>query len=124
MKKVFITHRAIYAYKMSFGLISASATNQRMMNKIFERQIRRNMEVYLDDMIVKSTAIRNDLDDLDKFFQNIWGHNMGLNPTKCTFRLASSKFLGYLASKRGIEATPKKIRVILDMKSTHSFKYV
>ena len=59
-KTSFITHRGVYCYKvMPFGLINAGATYQRMMNKIFSGQLGRNMEVYVDDMIVKSMANRD-----------------------------------------------------------------
>lgn len=80
------------------------------------------MEVYVDDMIVKSTMTHSHLDDLDECFQTLRYHNMHLNPTKCTFGLRSRKFLGYLVSKRGIEANLEKIKAILDMKSPQSFK--
>lgn len=124
-KTSFITHRAIYAYrKMTFGLLNAGATYQRMMNFVFRRQLGRSMEVYVDDMIVKSMSVRDHLDDLEDCFETIREHKLRLNPTKCTFGLGSGKFLGYLVSTRGIEANPEKITAILDMQSPKTYKDV
>lgn len=82
------------------------------------------MEVYVDDMIVRSMTVRDHMDNLENYFQTIREHKIRLNPTKCTFDLRSGKYLGYLVSKRGIEANPEKIKAILDMKSPKSFKDV
>lgn len=112
----FITHRVTYAYKkMTFGLLNVGAIYQRMINYIFQRQLGRSMVVYVDDMIVKSLSIREHLSDLENCFQTIQDQNICLNPTKCTFDLASGKFLGYLVSGQGIEANSKKIKVILNI---------
>lgn len=68
-KMTFITHRAIYAYKrMPFGLINVGATYQYMINKVFHKQIRRNMEVYVNNIIFKSTVVQNHLEDLEECF--------------------------------------------------------
>lgn len=116
---VFITHQTIYAYKkITFSLINVGATYQRMMNYVFRKQLSHNMEVYVDDIIVKSAVVRDHLDDLDECFQIIKDYNICLNVTKCTFGLGSGKFLGYLVNKRGIEANSEKIKAILDMKSS------
>lgn len=88
-----------------------------MMNYVFHKQLGQNMEVYGDDMIVKSTSVQGHLDDLEECFQTIRNYNIRLNSTKCTFRLGSGKFLGYLVSKKGIKANLEKIKAILDMKS-------
>lgn len=114
-KTAFITHHGTWAYlKMPFGLLNAGATYQRMINKVFERQIGRNMECYVDDMIVKSDD-KTHVDDLRECFQTLRKNNMRVNPTKCTFGVRSGKFLGYLVSERGIEANPEKIQAIVDM---------
>ena len=116
LKMKFPTHRGVYCYKvMPFGLINAGATYQRMMNKIFSGQLGRNMEVYVDDMIIKSMANETHLQDLKECFDTLRTHNMKLNPDKCTFALGAGKFLGFLVSQRGIEANPEKIQAILDM---------
>lgn len=86
LNTVFITYRVVYTFKvMSFGLVNARATYQRMMNTVFKEQIGKNMEVYVDDMIVKSLLPTSHMDDLKKCFQNLRKHNMCLNPAKCTF---------------------------------------
>lgn len=67
LKMAFVIHRAIYAYKkMSFRLHNVGVSYQRIKNKVFRRQIWRNMEVYVTDMIVKSTMVKNHLDNLEE----------------------------------------------------------
>ena len=117
-KTAFITHRAVYAYKMMpFGLINASATYQRMMNAVFESQMGRNMESYVDDMISKSKTVPDHIKDLKECFENIRKNSMKLNPEKCAFGVEAGKFLGFMVSNRGIEANPEKIKVVLDVKN-------
>lgn len=82
------------------------------------------MEVYVDDMIVKSPSAWDHLDDLEDYFQTVKDHKIRLNPTKCNFGLGSGKFLGCTVSKRGIEVNPEKIKAILDVRSPQSFKDV
>jgi len=79
---------------MPFGLKNAGATYQRLMEKIFKSQIERNMEVYVDDMIVKLEAFDQHLQDLIEIFGHLCVYNMRLNPTKCVFRVKGGKFLG------------------------------
>ena len=121
----FITERGLYCYKvMPFGLKNAGATYQRLVNKIFQNQIDRNMEVYVDDMLVKSLEAGEHIKDLREAFATLKKHQMKLNPTKCAFGVASGKFLGFMVTQRGIEANPEKIRAILDMKHPSSKKEV
>ena len=70
---------------MPFGLKNAGATYQRLVNKIFSRQIGRNMEVHVDDMLVKSQEEDTHLDDLKETFATLRQYQMRLNPSKCTF---------------------------------------
>ena len=91
---------------------------------MFHPQIRRNVEVYVDDMLVKSLDKGKHLDDLQETFNTLRQYNMKLNPNKCVFEVASGKFLGFMVSHRGIEANPEKIKAILDMKSPQSIKEV
>lgn len=122
-KTSFITHRGVYCYKvMPFVLINAGATYQRMMNKIFLKQLGRNMEIYVDDMIVKSLLTESHLADLRECFEKLKKHNMKLNPDKCTFALEAGKFLGFLVSHKGIEANPEKIQAILDMRPPRTIR--
>ena len=66
------------------------------------------MEVYVDDMLVKSTTMEHHLRDLKETFSDLRLYNMKLNPEKCTFGVEAGKFLGFMVSRRGIEANPKK----------------
>ena len=121
----FITSQGLYCYKvMPFGLKNVGATYQRLVNKMFSQQIGRNMEVYVDDMLVKSKEELTHLDDLKETFATLKKHQMRLNPSKCIFEIASGKFLGFMVSQRGIEANPEKVRAIIDMTSPKTVKDV
>lgn len=87
----------MYCYKvMPFGLKNIGATYQRIVNKIFKMQIRRNMEVYVDNMIVKTKTTSTHPIDLAETFQTLEGFNMQINLCKCIFRVGFDKFLGYI----------------------------
>ena len=83
---------------MPFGPKNTGATYQRLVNKMFSKQIGRNMEVYMDDMLVKSREELAHLDDLKKTFATLRQYRMKLNPSKCAFGVASGKFLGFMVS--------------------------
>ena len=72
---------------MPFGLKNAGATYQRLVNRMFSHQIGRNVEVYVDDMLVKSKDEANHLDDLKETFSTLRNYNMKLNPAKCVLLL-------------------------------------
>ncbi|XP_074342175.1 uncharacterized protein LOC141679621 [Apium graveolens] len=121
----FITDRGLYCYiGMPFGLINAGATYQRLVNKMFKKQIGKSMEVYVDDMLVKSKRAEDDIADLAEMFHILRKNKMKLNPQKCVFGVESGKFLGFMVNHRGIEANPAKIKALLDMKSPTSVKQV
>ncbi|KAL0447287.1 UNVERIFIED_CONTAM: Transposon Tf2-12 polyprotein [Sesamum latifolium] len=104
IKTSFITDRGIYCYNvMPFGLKNAGATYQRLVNKMFKDQIGSTMEVYVDDMLVKSMKEVDHLKDLKQAFETMRSYGMKLNPSKCTFGVKGGKFLGYMVSERGIE---------------------
>lgn len=86
---------------MPFVLKNAGETYQRMVNKIFEKQIRRNVEVYVDDMLVKSSREADHITNLNETFRSLRKHNMRLNPAKCTSRKEFGKFLGFMITRRG-----------------------
>ena len=109
---------------MPFGLKNAGATYQRLVNRMFRAQQGRNMEVYIDDMLVKSKTSRKHADDLAEAFVVIRKYGMKLNPKKCTFGVASGKFLGFIVSFRGIEANPDKIKALIVMASPRKHKDV
>uniref|UniRef100_A0A2N9I556 RNA-directed DNA polymerase n=1 Tax=Fagus sylvatica TaxID=28930 RepID=A0A2N9I556_FAGSY len=124
-KTAFITSRGLFYYKvMPFGLKNAGATYQRLVNKMFHDQIGRNVEVYVDDMLVKSKKDDNHLVDLKETFQALRRYNMKLNLAKCVFGVSSGKFLGFMVSQRGIEANPDKIKAILEMSPPKTVKEV
>ena len=75
------------------------------------------MEVYVDDMLVKSLQVINHVHDLREMFTILHHYRIKLNPYKCVFGVESGKFLGYIVSRRGIKANPKKIKALIEMKS-------
>ena len=82
------------------------------------------MEVYVDDMLVKSKEELAHLDDLRETFATLKQYQMKLNPGKCVFGVASGKFLGFMVSQRGIEANPEKVQAIINMASPKTVKEV
>ena len=119
----FMTERGTYCYTaMPFGLRNAGATYQRLVNKIFKDQIGDTMEVYIDDMVVKSKKAEDHVRDLAVAFKILEQNNMKLNPAKCNFGVSSGKFLGYIVTKRGIEASPEQIQAILNLEAPKTAK--
>ncbi|KAK0593828.1 hypothetical protein LWI29_016082 [Acer saccharum] len=109
-KTAFTTDQGLYCYTvMPFGLKNAGATYQRLVNKMFARQIGRNMEVYVDDMLTKSITAGRHTDDLRETFDVLVRYGMKLNPAKCVFGVPSGRFIGYQVHQRGIEVNPEKI---------------
>ncbi|KAI5335513.1 hypothetical protein L3X38_025646 [Prunus dulcis] len=124
-KTSFIIERGTYCYKvMPFGLKNAGATYQRLVNKIFKEQIGKTMEVYVDDMLVKAPKRADHIGNLAESFSLLRQYRMKLNPSKCTFGVSSGQFLGYLVTQRGIEAHPRQIKAILEMKSPFTVKEI
>ena len=98
-KTAFIMSQGLYCYKvMPFGLKNAGVTYHRLVNKMFNKQIGRNMEVYVDDMLIKSKEELAHLDDLRETFATLKQYQMKLNPSKCVFGVVSGKFLGFMVS--------------------------
>jgi hypothetical protein len=122
-KTSFITDQGLYCYKMMpFGLKNVGATYQRLVNKVFKKQIGRNVEVYVDDMLVKSIQAAEHIANLNETFRTLRKHHMKLNPTKCAFRVSLGKFLRFLVSHRGIEANPEKVKAVLEMQPLRTIK--
>ena len=109
---------------MPFGLKNVGAMYQRLVNQMFNKQIGRNVEVYVDNMLVKSKEEENYLDNLKEMFNTFRQYSMKLNPTKCAFGVSSGKFLVFMVSQRGIEGNPEKVRAILEMSSLKTIKEV
>ena len=124
-KTSFVTSQGLYCYKViPFGLKNVGATYQRWVNCMFSLQIGTNVEVYVDDMLVKSKDEANHLDDLKETFNTLCKYNMKLNPAKYVFAVASGKLLGFMVSQRGIEANPDKVKAIIKVKSPKTVKEV
>ena len=94
------------------------------MNKMFTHQIGRNVQVYVDDILVKSLCEKDHLDDLQETFDNLRLYNMKLNPSKCMFGVTAGKFLGFMVSHRGIEVNPEKVRAIMELEPPRTVKEV
>ena len=88
---------------MPFGLKNARSTNQRMMMRMFEPQLGKNIEVYINDMVVKSKVASEHVGDLGNIFEILRKYKLRLNTSKCSFGVGSGKFLGYMVTHRGIE---------------------
>ena len=124
-KTAFITDRANFCYEvMSFGLKNAGATYQRLMDRVFRRPIGRPMEVYVDDMVVKSQTVVDHACDLKEVFHQVRKYDMRLNPEKCVFGVPTGKFLGFMLTARGIEANPDKCAAITEMRSPRNLKEI
>ncbi|XP_072063917.1 uncharacterized protein [Arachis hypogaea] len=124
-KTAFITPGGIYYYKvMPFGLKNAGATYQRLMNKIFSELIGKTVEVYIDDILAKTTRPDDLLSDLGGVFASLRQNGMRLNPLKCAFAIEAGKFLGFMITQRRVEANPEKCQAILQMKSPGCIKDV
>ncbi|KAL0444400.1 UNVERIFIED_CONTAM: putative enzymatic polyprotein [Sesamum latifolium] len=117
-KKVsFITSIDTFCYvAMLFGLKNAGTIYQRLVDKIFRPQIARNVEVYVDDMLVKRKKIEDHVTDLEETFSILRKYKLKLNPAKCAFGVRGGRFLRFMVTQRGIEVNPLKIKTILDMK--------
>src|SRR6266540_4633930 len=109
---------------MPFGLKNVSATYQRAIQRCLHDQLRRNVEAYIDDIIIKSRVKEDLLSDLSEMFTNLRCFMWKLNPEKCVFGVPSGKLFGFIVSYRGIEANPKKLKDIFKMNSQTALKDV
>ncbi|XP_050217542.1 uncharacterized protein LOC126668379 [Mercurialis annua] len=125
-KTAFVTEQGLFCYRMMpFGLKNAGATYQRLVNSIFKDQIGKHMEVYVDDMIIKSVRTEDHPADVKVVLETLQRYQLKINPEKCVFGVPAGKFLGYMVSQRGIEANPDKIEAVLKMtppRSIHEAK--
>ena len=124
-KTTFVTHIGNYYYKvMPFGLKNAGSTYQRMMTRMFESLLGKNIEIYIDDMVVKSKMVSEHLGDLRIIFKVLRNYKLRLNTSKCSFSVGSGKFLGYMVTHRGIEVNPNQIKAINNLRSPRNPKEV
>jgi hypothetical protein len=115
-KIAFITPYNVFCYQvMPFGLKNAGATYQRMMQNCLGSQIGRNIQVYIDDVVITIRKEESLISYLQETFDNLNRYKLKLNPTKCSFSVFAGQLLGFLVSARGIEANPEKIQAILTM---------
>jgi hypothetical protein len=115
-KIAFITPYGVFCYQvMPFGLKNVGATYQRMMQNCLGSQIGRNIQVYIDDVVITTRKDESLMSDLKETFDNLNRYKLMLNPTKCCFGVLAGQLLGFLVSARGIEVNPEKIQAILTM---------
>ena len=111
-KTTFVTPTGNYHYKVvPFGLKNAGSAYQRMMIKMFEPQLGKNIEVYIVDMVVKSKEVSDHV-DLGNIFGTLRKHKLRLNAFKCSFWVGLKKFLSYMVTQREIEINPNQVKAI------------
>lgn len=114
-----------FCYKvMPFDLKNAGATYQRAMTALFHDMINKEMELYVDDTIVKSCHKEDHLSHLRKLFVHLRKYRLKLNPNKCIFGAFHGKLLGFIISERDIEIDPSKAKAIIEMPTPHIEKDV
>jgi hypothetical protein len=112
-----VTVDGLYCYVvMPYGLKNALPTFVRAMSKTYGDLIRDRIEVYIDDIVVKTKRGSTLVEDLTLVFDKLWATHPRLNPEKCVFGVSAGKLLGFLVSHRGIEANPEKIKAIETMR--------
>ena len=121
----FITPYGVFWYRtMPFGLKNTGTTYQQMMQACLKEQIGRNVQVYVDEIFIKTYSARTLLDDLRETFAALNKYRINLNPKKCVFGVPVGKLLGYMVSTRGIEANPEKVQAIAKMQEPTDIKGV
>ena len=124
-KTAFVTPIRNYHYKvMSFGLKNAGSTYQRIMIRMIESQLGKNIKIYIYDMVVKSKMVSEHVGDLQAIFEILRKYKLRLNASKCSFGVGSGKFLGYMVTHRGIEVNPDQIKAINNLRSPRNPKEV
>ena len=124
-KMAFVTPTGNYHYKViPFRLKNVGSTYQRMMTKMFELQLGKNIEVYIDDMMVKSKVVSEHVGNLGNIFEIVRRHKLRLNASKCSFSMGLGKFLGYMVTHCGIEINPDQIKAINSLQPPRNPKEV
>ena len=95
-----------------------------MMTRMFDPQLGKNIEVYIDDMVVKSKAESDYVSDLGSIFEVLREHKLRLNASKCSFGICSGKYLGYMVTHHGIEVNPDQIKAINNLQHSWNLKEV
>ena len=99
---------------MPFGLKNVGATYQRLVTKMFRPLLEKTMEVYMDDMLMKSKERPDHTTHLQLAFELLRAYGMKINPTKCAFGVSAVRFLGFMMTQRGIEANLAQLQAILE----------
>jgi hypothetical protein len=97
---------------MTFGLKNMSVTYQRAMNLIFHDLLGKVMEIYIDDVVIKSVSFEQHLADLRTTLERMKKYGLRMNPFKCAFGVSASRFLGFIVHEHGIQIDPKKVESI------------
>ncbi|GJU87732.1 reverse transcriptase domain-containing protein, partial [Tanacetum coccineum] len=120
-----ITAQGIFYYsKLLFRLKNAGAAYQRLVDKAFQKQIGRNLEAYVDDLVIKSCTEQEVIQDVEETFKTLRKINMKLNPKKCTFGMKEGVFLGYKVNSDGLMVYPDKVEAVLSLPSPKCLKDV
>ena len=109
---------------MPFRLKNAGSTYQKMMTRMFESQLGKNIEIYIDDMVVKSKVVSKHMGNLGNIFEILRRHKLRLNASKCSFGMGLGKFLGYMVTHCGIEVNPDQIKAINSLQPPRNPKEV
>ena len=109
---------------MPFGFKNTGSTYQRMVTKMFEPQLGKNIKVYIDDMVVKSKVVSEHVGDLENIFKIMRKHKLHLNASKWSFGVGSGKFLGYMVTHRGIEVNLDQFKAINNLQPPRNPKEV
>jgi hypothetical protein len=121
----FVTVDGLYCYVvMPYGLKNALPTFVWAMSKTFRDLIRDRIEIYVDDIMVKTKRGSTLVEDLTMVFDKLQATRTKLNPDKCVFGVSARKLLGFLVLHRGIEANPEKIKAIEAMRPPARIKDV
>ena len=109
---------------ISFGLKNAGSTYQRMMTRMFEPKLSKHIEVYIDDMMVKSNMVSEHVGNLEDIFEIPRKHNLCLNASKCSFGIGLGKFLGYMVTHHGIKVNLDQVKAISNLQPSRNPKKV
>jgi len=114
----------LYYEVMSFGLKNVGVTYQQLMDQIFKGMLDRNIEVYIDNIVIKSDLCEQHIHNLKNVFTKLRDHGMRLNPDKCGFGVEGEKFIGVMLTHRGIKANQEKCREITEMRNPENTKEI
>ena len=109
---------------MPLALKNVGSTYQRMVTRMFEPQLGKNIEVYIDDMVVKRKVESEHINDFGNIFEILKRHKLRLNAAKCSFRVGSGKFLSNMVTHHGIEVNPDQIGAIHNLQPPQNPKEV